>query len=295
LRFGIALFPVPQCELGAAFEAALATDTNADNRTRNDTEPSDDFNLDLLYLVWRPRSDIALAGGRRALPLQLTALIWDDDLRPVGGSIATTRAWRAYDAWRIAAGWFVVRSLAESWVHLAAAQTSYTFHDGAPRRGAARLAYLHYDHTASLVTDGLARTNRVQSGDFAATFDLLDLQIEARSPIGSLPGLVQAEWVENLSADAESSGYRLGAGLGEAVERWQVALRYFFQRLESDAVLAAFNSDDWWFHSRMRGHRAVLGVGLGHGVRVEASGSIERRDDRDDWIRRARLDLHAVW
>ena len=33
------------------------------------------------------------------------------------------------------------------------------------------------------------------------------------------------------------------------------------QRIQRDAVLAAFNSDEWWFHSAMHGQLAWIGCG----------------------------------
>src|SRR5262245_23185846 len=114
LRLGIAMFPVAALELGAAFEAALGSDHNDDNRINNDNETSDDFNLDLAYARLGLSPALTLAGGRTPLPLRLSALTWDDDLRPVGGSIAARRAWRDYDTFDAVVGGFAVRSLAES-------------------------------------------------------------------------------------------------------------------------------------------------------------------------------------
>jgi hypothetical protein len=139
----------------------------------------------------------------------------------------------------------------------------------------------------------LARTNGVAAGKFAAEFDLLDLQVAARlHPFGWCAS-VHGEWVRNLGADSESSGWRAGLVVGDVDARGHVEARYFFHRVERDAVLAAFNSDDWWFHSRFRGHRGGVAVGFGRGVVAGVSGSAERRDDLATWTKRLLLDLRV--
>ena len=35
---------------------------------------------------------------------------------------------------------------------------------------------------------------------------------------------------------------------------------YLFQYVEQDALIGAYNTDDWWFHTWYRGHRVGAGV-----------------------------------
>ena len=293
LRLGAAVFPLPAFELGAAGEAALGSDHNADNRINNDNESSDDFNLDLLYGSWRPRPELEISAGRKALPLLLTPLTWDDDLRPDGGTIAARLPSGDFDAWRLAAGWFGVRSLAESWTRLAVAQAGFSWRDGGPRGVDARLAYLYWDHVDALVADGLARTNATRNGRFVSDFRLLDLQLRWRALLGPVPSVIHGEWVENLGADAASTGLRAGLVLGDLRAHGHVQVQYSYHRTEQDAVLAAFNADDWWFHSRLRGHRGSVSLALGRRTILGISGSLERRDDLDTWTKRLLLDLRV--
>jgi hypothetical protein len=282
---------VPWLELRAAGEAALGSDDNDDNRRNNDNEPSDDLNVDRLVAIWRPHLAVTAAAGQNHLPLELSALVWDEDLRPAGASVAARFAWRDFDAWRFAAGGFGVRSLGDDWVQLASVQAGLSIRDGAPTGAEARLAALYFDRTDALVGDGMARTNSVQAGDFVADFQLLDLQIGLRHVVWRVPAALDAEWVENLGADAASSGWRGAARCGDLAARGDVEIGYAYHRIERDAVLAAFNSDDWWFHSAMRGHRVTLSVAVVRALSLGVSGSWERRDDLTTWTRRLLLDL----
>jgi len=293
LRFGAAVTPLAALELGAAGEAALGSDHNSENRINNDNETSDDFNLDLLYGRWRPRPELEISAGRNALPFLLTPLTWDDDLRPDGGTIAARLPSGDFDAWRLAAGWLGVRNLAESWARLAAVQAGFSWRDGGPRGADARLAYLYWDHVGALVADGLARTNATRNARFVSDFRILDLQLRWRAQLGPVPSVLHGEWVENLGADAASTGVRAGLVLGDVGAHGHVQVQYFYHRTEQDAVLAAFNADDWWFHSRLRGHRGSVSLALGRRTILGISGSLERRDDLETWTKRLLLDLRV--
>ncbi|TLY52219.1 MAG: hypothetical protein E6K53_04925 [Gammaproteobacteria bacterium] len=57
--------------------------------------------------------------------------------------------------------------------------------------------------------------------------------------------------------------------------------------------MAAFNSDDWWFHSNMRGVMPWIGYGLDSTWSVRLAGFRELRDGVSVHTRRVMLDLNA--
>jgi hypothetical protein len=64
-----------------------------------------------------------------------------------------------------------------------------------------------------------------------------------------------------------------------------------YQRIEREALPGAFNSDDWWFHTRARGHRAWLAARFAPWIEARVSGNLERRDDVSKATRRALVEL----
>jgi len=66
---------------------------------------------------------------------------------------------------------------------------------------------------------------------------------------------------------------------------------YMFQYVERDAVVGAYNTDDWWFHSRYRGHRAGVAVTLFPQVYVQGAFLVQRRLDLKTWLNRITVDL----
>lgn len=294
LDLGLTVHPTSTLELVTGLEAALGSDDNADNRLNNDNEPSDDLNLDRAVAIWRPTPHVAVQAGLDALPWTLTGLVWDDDLHPAGGAVTARLPSGTFDRWRLAAGWFGVRSLADSWVRLATGQAGWSWQDGGPRGADVRVGVLHFDHDDALVTDGLARTNRVRNGRFVSNFDLVDVLAAGRWDFVGVPTQLQAEWIENLGADTDASGVRLAVRAGDARHWRGLQVHYAYHRIERDAVLAAFDSDDWWFHSAFLGHRAGIEVEPWRNVRAGLSGSVERRDDLSTWTRRVLFDVRIA-
>ena len=68
---------------------------------------------------------------------------------------------------------------------------------------------------------------------------------------GPLAG--EVSYVHNFGAPDQTRAVEalVEAGAG----RWRFT--YAFQRVEREAVVGAFTSDDWWYHSDFRGSRAT--------------------------------------
>ena len=66
---------------------------------------------------------------------------------------------------------------------------------------------------------------------------------------------------------------------------------YIYQYVERDAVLGAYNTDDWWFHSWYRGHRAGVAVTILPHVFVQGTLMIQNRLDLVGHLNRVTLDL----
>ena len=63
------------------------------------------------------------------------------------------------------------------------------------------------------------------------------------------------------------------------------------QRIQREALVAAFNDDDWWFPTRMRGTTAWFAYGINNSLRLKAAFFTERRDDQEKNNKRALFDL----
>jgi len=292
LRLGVAAAPAPWVELGLAGKAALGSDHTADNAINFDNERSDAVSLDAAYAKLRPLAGLTLAAGKLESPFWLTPIAWDDDLRPIGVSAAYRLDVRAYDELRFAAGWFATDHLHGDDTRFAGAQAAWLWQPGAAWSGEALVGHLAFDRLGGLPPE-LFRTNVARAGRLVSDYRLLDAQLALRAPVVATPLELRADLVRNLGADADDDGVRLLAAIGDAGRSRGLELAYAYQRIERDAVLAAVNGDDWWFHSRTRGHMLRVTFGATSQVRLRASAFLERRDDLSRDTRRVLIELLA--
>ena len=79
--------------------------------------------------------------------------------------------------------------------------------------------------------------------------------------------------------------------VGDVHARDRVEASYTFEVVDPDAVVGAYTSDDWWYHSAAVGHCVSVAGGVGHGVVARLSGYLQRRSDSAMWSERVLLDV----
>lgn len=291
LRPGLAWDGGGSVHAGGALRLSLGSDDNDESVANNDNARADAATLDALWLGWRG-ARTRLFAGKRALGLELTPMLWDADLRPVGAEAALDLA-SGFDRWSLAGGAWALDHPLGGDVRLQALQGGYHWREGAPVSVSVLLSLLDFGHLAGLAGDGLARGNRVQDGRHAEDFRLLDLQLALRRQ-STLPLELRLDLVRNLAADRERDGIRVSAVLGDRFVPGQWEFGYAFQRIQRDAVLAAANADDWWFHAGARGHMPWAGRGFG-AWSLRLALFLERRDGLSEGTERVLLDLERRW
>jgi hypothetical protein len=281
---------------GVAAEAALGTDSNRDNVANNDVEDSNGANLDQAWLRWQGTEHLAVQIGKAPLPLELSPLLWDGDLRPVGASLRWGGTVRDFDRWQIDLGSFAPDPLDERSARLAAVQMGWHWQEGAPFSAGILLGYLHYDElNDGLVRAGLGRGNSLRAGRYANEYRLLDAQGYLRWNLAGKPLEARLDRVTNIDADDADDGTRASLVYGDRFNHPGWEFGWAWQRIERDAVLAAVNADDWWFHTAARGHMPWVGYGFGSTWSVRVAAFLETRDGLHDRTERLLVDLEARW
>jgi hypothetical protein len=277
--------------MGAGLLASIASDDNDMNGIRFDNFESDDVRFDLAYA--------RLSGVSRAVsgtlgvfetPFMGTEVIWDRDLRFQGGSFgAELPSPGALVSQRV-----VAAATVGSQMHEQSSQAAAVRWDGElPHGFSAGVEFWTFGRTDVLVEEGYARTNRIASGgeDLLSDFDVAHVTLGWETLGASRPLRLRLELFHNFGADDERDGGELRADWGELQDRWSWRARLVVQRIEQDAVLAAFGGDEWWFRTRQRGARAAFALALARQVFVEVSVLRQRRDDLDEWLDRGIIDL----
>lgn len=295
LRAGLLWLPDDAWEVAAALEASRGSDSAQVVRVAHDNHRTNDLNVDLLYAKRRFGEDGALTVGKQALPLDLTSMVWDVELRPVGIGFEHALPTGDFDRLVFAGGAWAGDQWGGDASRLFAAQVGWRLREGAATSGAAILSYLVFDDLDDLVRSGLARSNRRIAGRLASDFRLLDLQLGFDTRFAGAPLRTRVDLVRNLGADLARDGARGSVVWGDARDAGALELGLAYQRVQRDAVMAAFNSEDWWFHTAMRGVMPWVGYGIDDTWRVQLAVFLERADGRAEDTERALLDLRADW
>ena len=294
VRGGLVWTPRLGVSLEAGFYSGLWADDDDALAAPFDNEHSDSIAVDRLAAVIAPHPTLSITLGKRPLPLATSDLTWDSDLRPVGVTVVARKAVGAFDEARVA-GAAVRRSEVGADDALLAFQLAYALRPGAARGAEIVMGFADYSGLDALAAEGLGRQNRVVttgSGTrYANQFRTIEGQLAGRMQAGHLLGAAAVHLIHNVEVDQEGDGVRVRGSLGDLAAGSRIEVGYVFQRIEREALPGAFNSDDWWFHTRARGHRVWLAVRPVRGVTARLSGFDERRDDVTTPTRRLLIDL----
>ena len=295
-RFGVTYNAIPNLEFGAAIKLADSSIPNAENRSYNLNERANDIALDQAFVRWRAGENTSILLGKTLFPLELTPMVWDQDLRPIGLSGQTSMQVGEFDRLGFTAGYFAGDLPYKDDSRIGALQAAYRWHEGAPTSGAVLLSYLDFSDLEQATLQGLTRTNRRVGTQLVSDYRLLDLQLVGRlRPWGDWPLELRVDVLRNLGADNLRDAARGSIVLGDRMQPhgWEFGLAV--QRIQRDAAMAAFNSDDWWFHSFMHGYMPWIGYGFDATWSLRLAGFREQRDGISVHTDRVLLDVNARW
>lgn len=292
--------------VGGAFD--FSTDTNVtDPRPTliRDNYDAKARRLDLAFARLKPVSWLTAEGGRMTMPVALTEMIWDRDLRPQGGALTL----EARD----------LGSVQRLGVTAVLAKGSHVFEDGPTRMlivsGNLQVATgpdSHFQALASYVTfthlDGLEpmirrQNTRVLDGPLAGTlaFDYKIVDGVARLTTGGAGKFalqLVADYCWNTAIDANNKGLWLAAALG-SLETAGGRLEYTFARVDKDATVAAYATDDFFWETGWQGHRLDLGLRTSDKSSIHGIGQLQKFKDspvvsqRDQNVKRFRVELRV--
>jgi len=295
-RLGVLYAPIPALEFGAAIKLAASSIDNSEDRSYNLNERGNDIALDQAFVRWRPNENTTLQAGKAVFPLELSPMIWDTDLRPIGVSGQFALPVGEFDRIGLLAGYFAGDLPYGDDSRIGALQAAYRWHEGAPTSGAVLLSYLDFSDLEQATLQGLTRTNRRVGTHLISDYRLLDLQLVGRvHPWREWPLELRIDLLRNLGADDLDKGARGSIVLGDRTQPHMWELGFAAQRIQRDAAMAAFNSDDWWFHSFAHGVMPWVGYGFDATWSVRLAGFHEQRDGAKVHTDRVLLDVDARW
>jgi hypothetical protein len=263
-----------------------------------DNYDSRDARLDLAFLRLKPASWLRLEGGRFEMPVALTEMTWDRDLRPQGGAVTLeTRdhgSLKSASVTALGARGSHVFDDGDTTMWLFSGEA--TFASGSDGRISLIGSYLKFTDIGEL-QPLLRRQNTRVGGVIVRDYEVVDAIVRLRGG-GRVVTQIVAEYCWNTAADDSNRGLWLALSLG-SVRTARGRLEYTFAKVDKDATLAAYATDDFLWATGWEGHRGDLGVRLSDHSSFHAVGQLQRFKDsarleeQDIWIKRLRLEMRV--
>jgi hypothetical protein len=290
--------------LGVRLLGELSSDANSTNDRRFDNYRSNTAELDRAFVEARP-GNFTITAGKFGMPLRATEMLWDHDIQVLGGSAAWRIPLSAASSVTIAGGFFYGPQRERDDSHIGAGQVTWAFGDPdsfALDWSESYWRFTHLQNTARrFVRQNASYTAISPYGTGAPAgvphyendFRIVDSIARFRFGIARMPVSLSLDWAHNLAATEREyrDGFEAALRIGREGDRGDFQVFDVYQYVDRDAVVGAYNTDDWWFHSWYVGHRVGVSYTVVAGVEIRPSVVFQRRQDRKHYLNRYLFDL----
>ncbi|MGE5127807.1 MAG: hypothetical protein ACM3PV_16050 [Betaproteobacteria bacterium] len=264
-----------------------------------DNYRSRDARLDLAFARLK-LGPVVAQGGRFFMPLPLTELIWDRDLRPQGGAAGIEITGKSGSLSR-----FAVTGIYAKGSHVFEDQ-SLMYGGGVELKLATNAnssfqvlgSYLQFDKLDRL-EPAIRRQNTRLGGLIVNDYRVVDV-VARISSSGQVPLTLVGDYCWNTALSSGNRGLWLALVLG-STELSRARAEYTYAKVDRDATLAAFNTDDFFWGTGWEGHRADLGTSMAKGSSIHAIVQWQRFKDSPDpvvsqqWVTRYRVEWRTSY
>lgn len=290
LRYGPTWQINDRWTLGGALRVDESTVGNDEVVDNNDNERSRDLTLDTLFATYTPTQNDRLLLGKTVFPFTLSRMLWDPDLRPAGISFAHSMDFGEQNTFRIIGGGFRGEQMFGDQSRIVGLQLGLNLRQTSILSPEFILTDLRFTDLDALAAAGLDRGNTIANGQFAYRFELVDAQFMLHINT-AVPMRLLLDADRNVKAANWGKAGRIEFAVGNSFRARGQEAGVAYERMQSDAVVGAFNDDDWWFHAGTRGVMLWYAYGISDRVRFRAAFFRERPDWDDYSTRRLLLDL----
>jgi hypothetical protein len=262
-----------------------------------------DGRLDLAFARLEPAAWLRIEAGRFEMPVGLTEMIWDRDLRPQGGAATLTVRDRGslqrFELTALGARGSHVFEDGEAFgdgTTLALFSVAATFSTGPASRLQVVGSFLQYTQTG-LLDRPIRRQNAGAGGVILSDYDVVDVVARLRHE-GQINTQLVADYCRNTAADADNTGLWLALVLG-STESANGRVEYTYAKVDRHTTLAAYATDDFFWGTGWEGHRVDIGLRASDRAAFHAVGQLQRfkdsarAEEREHWVKRLRLELRV--
>ncbi|MFI5184939.1 MAG: putative porin [Vicinamibacteria bacterium] len=299
----------PRIEFGGqTFLFGVGGDFNYSSDANVDPKPvvlRDNYNsrnarLDLAFAKIEPVRWLRIDGGRFEMPVALTEMIWDKDLRPQGAALTFQKKDDSGVARLGLTGLWARGSHVfddpDVDMYVVSGQATVTGpSDSRLQFVASYVAFRNIQNMESMIR----RQNRRIAGQFVNDYRVFDV-IGRLSQGGNLPVQIVADICWNTAVSENRRGIWLAAALG-SLKTSLLRAEYTFATVDKDATQGAYATDDFFWTTGWKGHRGEIATKVGDKTSLHLVGEIMRfkdspdEDERLHWDKRYRLELRVKY
>ncbi len=273
-------------------------DPNSTDITLGDFADRLELSVDRAFLELKPGS-ASLTGGKFANPFATTELVWDGDVNPQGVAGSWTRSGSHQVTPKLVGVFYVVdEQTINPDSYMAGVQGQLTLRRSPAWSLGLSGAYYAYNIKSLRNADsGDTRSNRLNASRtlYVSDFDLLDgmITLDHRGFGARFPVRFVADFVKNLGADDQNTGFGLDLFVGRASARGDLRFRYGYAEAGTDAVLAAFSHDNTTLATNYKQHTVTFDYQVRDDVQLNVTWYLYRTlravSASDEWVDRLRL------
>jgi hypothetical protein len=281
--------------IGVGAVGDLGTDENEENARNFDNYRSRGATLERYFVEARP-GRFTIRGGSFFMPFLSTEMLWDRDI-PTPGASVSWEVPAGQTTLVLSAGGFLGPQREGDRTRIGIGQLLWR--RGDPGRLALEAAAGYWSFDPRDLKEHYIRQNysvlRDGRRELLSDYRIADVLVRVRFPVAGRPVLISLDGSHNFGTRGEAEGDESAFEGHLAVGRlgkpgdWRVF--YTYQYIERDAVIGAYNTDDWWFHTWYRGHRVGVGVTVLPSVFVQGAVVFQRRLDLKTTLNRIIVDL----
>jgi hypothetical protein len=281
--------------IGVRAVGDAGTDDSIDNLRNLDNYHSRGARIERYYIEARP-GDFTVHAGAFGMPLVASEMLWDRDIQTPGAAVSWRKTAGA-STFTISGAGFYGPQRNHDETRIGVGQVDWRIGD--PNRFGleAAASYWYFDPTN--LDPGYIRQNYfVLVGgqpQYVSRFEVGDFLVRLRFPVAGIPVLVSLDEVHNFGTRGEAVGDEdafegsLSIGQLGTPGNWRFFATY--QYIERDALLGAYNTDDWWFHTWYRGVRTGFALTILPRVFIQGAVMLQRRLDLPGTLNRVQVDL----
>jgi Putative porin len=264
-----------------------------------DNFKSRDARVDLAFARVQPAAWIRLEGGRVEMPVRFTEMIWDRDLRLQGAAVTLGKHDdQGNEAFSLIGLWSKGSHVFDDeHTEMYGGSLKFSFGAGRDSRLSFIGSYLEWAKQDLLELILRRQNTRGPDGRLALDYRVVDLLARLHRG-GSVESTIVADYCWNTARSSNNKGLWLALVLG-SVDSAKGSLEYTFAKIDKDATLGAYNTDDFFWATGWEGHRVDLAFRTGEHAALHAVGQLQKfkdspnLEDRDKYVKRLRLEIRV--